>query len=185
MLSGKTKKQNINSFIKDYKVAAISSSSRYLVKTVLKELRGECKLIVEQGAGDGVLSRELLKKMSKDGKLILVEQNKEFLKILKKIKDSRIIIYEGLAQDFNYQEFTGGEKADYVISSIPFFYLTESERKLVSKKAYENLKTGGKFIIFHQYRLLMKEHIEKFFTKTKFKFVVMNVFPCFVIIGKK
>lgn len=100
----KSEKQNINSFLKDYKVAAISSSSKFLVKEVLKEIDDNLQTIVEHGAGDGVLSKHLIKKLGKDGKLVLVEQNEKFLTILRKIKNPQVEIFNGYAQDYDYQK---------------------------------------------------------------------------------
>ncbi len=179
------KKQNVKSFIKDYKVAAFASSSKFLIKDVLKEVGSDLKIVVEQGAGDGVMSKEILKKLNKDGSLILVEQNKEFLSILKEIKDERVNVVPGMAQDFPYEKYLKGEKADLILSSIPFSFLEKKDREVIVKNACENLKPGGKFIIFHQYSFLMKEEIKKHFKNAKVKFEILNLFPCFIILGRK
>jgi phospholipid N-methyltransferase len=181
-------KQNVKSFLKDYKVAAISSSSQILIKTVLKNIDSNLDIIIEQGAGDGILSKELLKKLTRKGRLILIEQNSEFIKILRELQkqDARIIIFEGLAQDFNYDKFLNHtEKADLIISSIPFSFLKHEDRNTVSEKAFENLKESGKFIIFHQYRKLMEKILQRHFTEIKTTFVLANVLPCFIFVSRK
>lgn len=181
-----SKKQSVKSFFLDYKVAAFASSSKFLITDVLKEVETNSKLIVEQGAGDGVLSIKLLKKINKEGKLILIEQNKDFLRILKDVDDQRVILNNGYAEDFNYPSFVGKyEKADSIISSIPFSFLNKNDREKIVKSASRNLKVGGKLIIFHQYSLLMKEVLKKEFGNVKVKFVMRNFFPCFIIIGEK
>lgn len=171
--------QNIKSFIKDYKVAAFASSSKFLVKDVLREINSPLHYVVEHGAGDGVMSKELLKGLDANGKLVLVEQNKEFLQILRKINDPRVLVVEGYAQNYKYEA-----KPDLIISSIPFSFLNKKDREKVVTEAVKNLDKGGKFIIFHQYNLLMRSLVKNNFRRLKIKFVVRNLFPCFVIIGE-
>ncbi len=179
-------KQNINSFLKDYKVAAIASSSKFLVKEVLKEIPDNLNIIIEHGSGDGVLSKHLLKKVKTDGKVFLVEQNQKFLDILNKIKNPQAHVFSGYAQDFDYKKNLGeNKKVDLVVSSIPFFFLSEKDREDVVREAYKNLKSGGKLIVFHQYRLYVLPYLKKYFKDIKLKFVLRNLFPCFIIIATK
>jgi phospholipid N-methyltransferase len=181
------KKQNVKSFLKDYKVAAFASSSKFLIKEVLKEFEVsiEPQVIIEFGPGDGVLSKELLKKMKASDKLILVEQNEDFLNILRRIKDTRIEIVEGYAQDFSYEDVLGKRKADYVFSSIPFSFLKPIEREYVIRKISQNLAHKGKLVIFHQYSLIMKDLVGKYFKNVTGKFEVLNFLPCFLIVGTR
>lgn len=185
MPQGTTKKSFLNKFIKDYKVAALSPSSRFLVKKILTDLNTPLNLVIEQGAGNGVLTFELLKKLSPSGKYIVIEQNKEFLAQLSKIKDSRLVVWEGLAQAFAYEHHLHGKKADLIISSIPFSFLKKQERDTLCAEAYQNLAHGGKFIIFHQYSILMKEIVKKYFGAPNVQFILWNIFPCFIIKAAK
>lgn len=180
------KKQNIKSFIKDYKVAAFASSSHFLINEVLKEVDGGMKIIVEQGAGDGVLTKRLLGIVATNSKVIAIEQNKIFLEILRSIHDNRLTIWEGFAQDFEYTKFlTSDEKVDIIFSSIPFSFLKKEDREQIVRNAHENLLPGGKLIIFHQYSLLMKGELKKYFSNIKYKFIFRNFLPCFILIAQK
>ena len=81
------------------KVGAISVSSKYVIKRVLKEIEGEnYKNIVEYGPGDGVLTRELLKLLPRDGKLVVIETDNNFIKHLEKIRDKRLTVIRGKMQ---------------------------------------------------------------------------------------
>ena len=63
------------------KVGAISRSSRYVIKKVLNNIKGQTfHKIVEYGPGDGVLTHELLKMLSPNGKMLVVELDKNFVK---------------------------------------------------------------------------------------------------------
>ncbi len=155
------------------------------MQSIVRKLPDNLDIIIEQGAGDGVMTKALLKKLSKKGKIVLIEQNKDFIKTLRKIDDPRIQIFEGMVQDFHYADYLAeNEKADVIISSIPFSFLKKGERKTVVKNAAANLHKKGTFIVFHQYNVLMKDIMSDYFLKTKMSFVLRNLFPCFVIYGK-
>ena len=148
------KKFFLHKFIDDYRVGAAFPSSYFLVKKVRSLLPNNMSIVIEQGAGNGVMTRELLKKISPDGKLFVIEQNQHFIDVLCTINDPRIVIVCGLAQDFDYKKYVGEKSVDLVISSIPFSFLKEEERSTVCENAYRNLVDGGMFIIFHQYLVL-------------------------------
>ena len=74
-------------------VGAVSRSSKYVIARILEILEGEeLNTVIEYGPGDGVLTRELLKIIPKKGRLLVVEFDPNFVKILKKIKDPRLQI---------------------------------------------------------------------------------------------
>lgn len=142
-------------------------------------------VVVEQGAGNGVMTRALLKKIAPEGKLFVVEQNQHFIDTLSKISDPRIVIVRGFAQDFDYALHLQGQPIDLIITSIPFSFLKEEERTFVCQSAYANLKNEGMFIIFHQYSLVMKKFVEKYFKNVYDIFFLWNIPPCSIIIAKK
>ena len=180
------KEKFIKNFLLDYKIAAFSRSSKFLVNKVSQGLSHNLNIIMEQGAGDGAMTMALLRKLSPTGKLILIEQNQEFIEQLRKIHDTRIIIFEGLIQDFDYKKYLlPGEKVDLVISSIPFSFLSKKEKEILCKNVYENLTPNGTFIIFHQYNTNVKNVLSNYFNNIKISFVARNVFPCFIISTKK
>jgi phospholipid N-methyltransferase len=184
-MNNKSQKQNILSFIKDYKVAAVASSSKFVVNSVMSEIPTGVKNVVEFGAGDGVVSKKLLDKMDGGGKLVLIEQSGEFVKILKNISDKRVVVVEGNAEDFDYEKYFAKEKVDLVLSSIPFTFLEKENREKIVIEAGKNLKAGGKIIIFHQYSLLMKDVVKKYFINVDFESILRNIPPCFILIGEK
>ena len=79
---------------------SVVRSSRFLVREMLKPVDfKQAKVIVELGAGDGVLTREILKKMHANARLLCFEINPEFCKILNEIKDKRLILIEDSAEN--------------------------------------------------------------------------------------
>ena len=169
----------------DFKVAAIASSSSYVVNQVINKINDDLKLIIEQGPGDGVMSKALLTKLAPNGSLILIESNTEFIQKLKKINDPRITIFHGTVQDFYNKIDSNYPKADLIISSIPFSFVKKPEREAIIKKSFEMLTNSGSIIIFHQYSFLMSKYIKKYFKNVSIFFEPRNIMPCFGIIGKK
>lgn len=186
MTTRENKLHFVKNFFRDYRVAAFSPSSEFLTRAVLNEIDNNLKIVIEQGPGSGVMTKAILSKLPACGKLILVEQNAQFLAVLRKIDDPRIIIFEGTIQEFKYSDILQpGEKANLIVSSIPFSFLQKNERDLVCKQACENLDSKGKFIIFHQYSPLMRRHLSPLFAITRIKFIFRNIFPCFIVLGVK
>ena len=62
----------IKTAIKDFKVGALTPSSKYVVKKIIKEIKPEYKYIVEYGPGDGVITKEILKILPQDGRLVVI-----------------------------------------------------------------------------------------------------------------
>lgn len=168
------------------KVGAVSRSSKFVIKEVLKNIKGDVKNIVEYGPGDGVLTVELLKRLPADGHLYAVELDPNFVIELSKIKDKRLSVIEGKIEDVSLNPLKYGiKKSELVVSSIPFSFIKKDDREIIVKNIEKTLHVGGQFIIFHQYSLLMLKIMKKFFINVESFFEPRNFLPCFIIVGKK
>lgn len=168
-------------------VGAIASSSKYVIKSVLKNLDNiSLDTVVEYGPGDGVLTHELLKHLSPKGKMLVVELDENFFKTLKKIKDPRLTVIKGKMEEIsqNLSKY-GFDNADLVVSSIPFSLIKKGDRVNVVKNTERSLRVGGKFIIFHQYSLIMSGILKKYFKNVRNQFEPRNILPCFIMVAKK
>ena len=173
--------------ISDRHVGAVTSSSKYVVKRTLKNLeRRKLKRVVEYGPGNGVMTKELLKRLPSDGRLLAVELNKNFVNVLNKISDQRLRVILGKIQDIapNLKKYNIS-RVDAVVSSIPFSLLSGAERDRVTRDTFNSLAPGGSFTIFHQYSRLMRTHLEDYFKTVKVSFEPRNILPCFIIHAQK
>ena len=176
----------INAILSGGQVGAVSMSSNYVIKGVLKNIDGPLETIIEYGPGNGIMTKALLKLLSPQGKLIVIESNPKFVKILQKIKDSRIHIIEGKIQDvITSEKMCYIKEAGLVVSSIPFSFLKTVEREQVIEKTYALLASRGSCVIFHQYSTLVKKPLEKYFNTVSVSFEPRNIFPCFIFFAKK
>ena len=116
-------------------VGTITRSSKYLCRGMIKPVDfDKAKVIVELGAGDGVITEHILKNMTKDCTLLAFEVNKKFCDQIRQIKDDRLIVIEDSAEKLGeYLEKYDLGEADYIISAIPFVAFPEELAKSIIK----------------------------------------------------
>lgn len=174
--------------IKHFKeIGTFSRSSQFLSKVMTKDKYidfGTAKCIVELGAGDGPITKQLLKKMSPDARLLCFEINDEFFQVLqdKYGHDPRITLINDDAKKLGaYIRQAGFEEADAVVSAIPFVLIPEDD---IIEEAHKYLKKGSKYIQLH-YSMVAKKRYERIFNNMEIDFVMLNVPPAFVHICEK
>jgi len=166
---------------------AVTRSSKYVVKDVLDLIGSEpLHTVIEYGPGDGVMTLEILKRLSPDGKMLAVEINPDFLKMLRKIPDSRLRVEDAKIQDVseNIRAY-GFNDADLVLSSVPFSFLSKTEREKVVRATEQTLARGGMFVIFNQTSYIMPKLLKKTFGKVKTRLEPRNIPPCLIISAAK
>jgi phospholipid N-methyltransferase len=165
---------------------AVARSSKYLVKEMLKPVNfKKAKVIVELGAGDGVLTTEILDKMSPHTRLLCFEINPEFCKILRGIEDPRFTLIEDSAENLQaYMKTRHIKEVDYIISAIPFVALPDELAITIVEGCQKALKKSGIYVQFH-YSPLIKSMYERIFGNVDLNFVALNIPPAFVMICKK
>lgn len=147
----------MNTFLKQFvknpgKIGAIAESSNDLAKLMVKTAKlNDAQVIVEYGPGTGVFTQSILKKIGKGNKdkvFFALEINPAFVKeIQKRYPDATI--YKDSAENIDkYLKIHGVEKADCIISSIPWTLLPEKKRQNILSKTLKVLKPGGKFLTF-------------------------------------
>lgn len=168
-------------------VGTISRSSKYLCKGAIKHVDfTNAKTIVELGAGDGVITKHILKAMRPDAQLLAFEVNDKFCDLMRTtINDDRLHVIEDSAEKIeHYLETIGENEADYVISALPFVALPKELGKKIVAEAHRKLKVGGLYIQIH-YSLLAKSLYEDTFGNVDVNFVPINVPPAFVMVSEK
>jgi phosphatidylethanolamine/phosphatidyl-N-methylethanolamine N-methyltransferase len=165
---------------------AVVRSSKYLVKEMLLPVNfKKVKVIVELGAGDGVLTTEILAKMPTKSRLLCFEINPEFCKILRGIEDSRFILIEDSAENLHtHMKRLHIKEVDYIISAIPFVALPDELAYSIVEGCEKALKKFGLYVQFH-YSPLIKSMYERIFGNVDVNFVALNIPPAFVMICKK
>jgi phospholipid N-methyltransferase len=141
----------------------------------------ECRVIVELGAGDGVITRHLLSRLHPEGKILAFEILPQLIKDLRLIDDPRLVVIEDSAEKIvDYLEREGFSQADSIVSALPFVMLPNELGMDILNNCKKVLRPGGKFVQVH-YSLLAKKLYEEVFGNVRVHFVTLNIPPAFVL----
>nr|MBS0037995.1 methyltransferase domain-containing protein [Saprospiraceae bacterium] len=166
-------------------VGTVTRSSRYLCRNVANQIAFDyADVIVELGAGDGVITREILKRMKPEGKLIVLEINEVLAEDLHKIKDPRFSYYQRSAEELTaILSENKIDKVDYVVSALPFTVMPKEVTKNIVVQCKNCLRLNGKFIQVH-YSLVKKGFYKMIFGNVKVNFVFKNLPPAFILVSE-
>lgn len=168
----------LKSFFQDKDVASVTPTSKFCVRRVCEPIDFSRDInIVEYGAGAGVFSKYLLKKMTPESRLYLFETNEILFEKLKEIDDSRVFLFDESVEfvnDLLPNSLVGN--TDYIISGIPFSFLDDDVKESILKQSYKLLRKGGRFLAY-QTSGHLKEPLEKHFDKLDTVWEWRNVPP--------
>lgn len=179
------KRSIIKNVIKDHRVGALTASSKYTIRAMLKRVKGTHRYIVEYGAGNGVITKKMLDLLPKDGTLIAIETNNELLKELNAITDPRLKVVHGDVVPLSKNLLSLGiPSVDLVVSGIPFSFFKPDVRRQIVANTYEQLSPGGTFLVY-QFSPLILPILKKYFKKIQLYYEVRNLFPYFIMVAEK
>lgn len=181
----------VKNFLSDKYIASITPTSDFGVRKVCGKIDfPRCGLIVEYGPGTGVFSKYLLQKMGPDSLLVTIERNTNFANLLRrKIRDPRAIVINDCASNILdiLAEF-GKPFTDYVISGIPFSFLTDQQKDRILKNSFTALRPGGKFLAyqtFYQSNNHLKAYLDRIFNFVRVEYEMLNLPPLRIYEARK
>ena len=180
----------LKNLITDIHVASVTPTSRFGVEKVLEKIDfQETRLILEYGPGTGNFTTPLLKNMTENSKLIAIEKNSDFCRVLQRsIQDPRLLLFEDSAE--NVLEIlkscngAGDLKADCIISGIPFSLLSRRRKMAILKNTHAALKKGGKFLAyqaFFQFPEILKIPLEELFGDVQAQYFMFSLPPLLIL----
>lgn len=165
-------------------VGAIAPSSKYLAYEMINGIDFEkANCIIEYGPGTGVFTEKIVAKATENTTVILIEINKEFYQSLSNFyanKKNVIVMNDSAENVDKILAKYSIEKVDYIISGLPFSSLPRKVSDNILRKTSEIIRNGGEFITF-QYTLLKIDYIKSFFKDIKYKKVIRNMPPAYVL----
>jgi len=168
-------------------VGTVTRSSKFLCKGMIEPVDfKKADVIIELGAGDGVVTEHILKAMKPGSKLFAFEVNKAFCDLMRekfKGDDRLVVVEESAAIVADVLKKHNVQQADYVISAIPFVSLPDELGYEIVYACKNILKPKGLYIQIH-YSLLMKKMYKKVFGNVDVSFVPLNLPPAFVLVSK-
>lgn len=180
----------LKNLITDIHVASVTPTSRFGVEKVLEKIDfPKNKLILEYGPGTGNFTEPLLKNMNENSKLIAIEKNSDFCKVLQKsIQDPRLVLCEDSAENvldiLKSCNGTGDLKADCIISGIPFSLLSKKRKMAILKNTHAALKKGGQFLAyqaFFQFPDILKIPLEELFGDVQAQYYMFSLPPLLIL----
>ena len=141
----------------------------------------KASVIVELGAGDGVITRHILERMPAHGKVIAFEVSEDLCDDMRALNDSRLIVAQDSAENIrHYLDRVGAAYADHIISAIPFAALPPVLGKRIVQAAKDALRPGGQYNQVH-YSLKTRGYYEEAFGEVEARRVWANLPPAWVL----
>ncbi|MEH6757918.1 MAG: methyltransferase domain-containing protein [Parasphingorhabdus sp.] len=168
-------------------VGSIIPSSAVTIKKMLEPVNwNECDLFVEYGPGVGTFCRPVLERLKPDATLIVIDLNPDFIDYLSKsIHDSRFYAIHGSAADVQQIiRDLGHEKADYILSGLPFSTLPDQLGPKIAKETYDALRPGGAFLVY-QFVKRARDFMAPHFDHIDNGYSPWNILPCYLFWGWK
>ncbi|MGB5474804.1 MAG: hypothetical protein WBQ78_15185, partial [Gammaproteobacteria bacterium] len=131
-------------------IGSVTPSSRFLEQRVLKsaDIRS-ARSIVELGPGTGGTTRAMLRAMSPQARLLCIEINPHFYRMIHKIEDNRLVAHLGSACDL--QEILachGMDAPDVILSGIPFSTMSRDTGSEILTAVCSQLAPNGRFVAY-------------------------------------
>lgn len=168
------------SFLDDPRaVGAVLPTSRRAVRDMLDMADVDrARVVVELGAGTGVYTEEVLKRLRPDARFFAFEIDPNLASTLsERFDDSRLEVIGGSAE--NVEEHLGGEKVDVIVSGIPFTSLPGPVKKNIFAEITRILAPGGVMVAI-QYSTMVQKDLQRFFASVRRRFSPVNVPPAFL-----
>jgi phospholipid N-methyltransferase len=160
-------------------LGSLIPSSRFLIDKVLARVDWKrAKVVVEYGPGVGNFTAAILRRMSPDATLVVIETNEDFIQFLHdSVDDPRLHVVHGSAADVGrVLSDLGLDGADYVISGIPFTTLPPEVREQVLHETHAALRPGGAFLVYQFTRSVLPD-LRRVFGAVQRGFVPLNILP--------
>src|SRR6266851_6404518 len=160
-------------------LGSIVPSSRFLIKQLLEPIDwARARVIVEYGPGVGGITAEILRRMSPDASLIVIETNPEFVSFLRSsTEDERLHVVEASAESVvEVLRQHGHERASYIISGIPFSTISARVRERILRRTCSVLEPHGSFLVY-QFSTRVLQDLERIFRYVRHQFEPLNVLP--------
>ena len=167
-----------------FQVASIIPSSRRLISRVAAKMDfSQPRIIAEYGPGEGCHTREIVRRMHPESRLILFELDPEFAQHLEEQfrGDQRVVVLNSdAAQLCDELAKRGHRHCDYVVSGIPFSILEPEKKRELLRSTYDSLTPHdhAAFIIYQVTNELVGHC--RHFPRVESEYCLQNLPPMFV-----
>jgi len=166
-------------------VGAIIPSGPAVIRDMLAKVDWQnTRLFVEYGPGVGTFCQPVLDRLPRDGELLVIDTNPLFIDYLRRtITDSRFHAVLGSAEDVEeIVRSIGHEKADYVLSGLPFSTLPDGVGPAIAAATARLIRQGGAFLTY-QYTHAARDFTARYFPRVESSRTWANLPPCVLAWG--
>lgn len=168
-------------------VGSVIPSSTRLIDKMLAPVDWEnTRLFVEYGPGVGTFCRPVLERLRPDAKLIAIDTNPDFVAYLEReIADPRFsVVNRSAAEVEQVVREHGFERADYVLSGLPFSTLPPGVGEEIGRATGRVVAPGGAFLVY-QFSPKCRDFIAPNFDRVDEGFEFWNIPPARLYWGWK
>ncbi len=160
-------------------VGAVFPTSRWAVRAMLDLApieRASC--VVEMGAGTGPYTREILRRLRPDARLLSFEIDPALAgQLARELHDPRLRVVNDSAEKMG--SYLEGQRADVIVSAIPFTTLPAPVRHSLLQVAQTSLTEDGTLLVL-QYSPFMQGQLERAFASVRRRIAPLNLPPAFL-----
>jgi phospholipid N-methyltransferase len=159
-------------------IASFSPSSRFLARSMVRGIDWvKAKCVVELGAGTGPITKELVKAANPATKLVIVERDPDFCRLLRE-KFPMHDIVEGDACRLDEILATRSiKRADHIISGLPLPSFPAAVRDAIIGMSAKVLGPDGEFRQITNMPWIYQGLYKSYFRDVSFKLVPLNLPP--------
>jgi len=171
---------------KPFSVGAVAAASSHLVTGMVSQVDSLHEVVVELGAGTGVITNALFE--NKNRKVVSIEIDKQLAKIARENLPGNIDVIVGNA--IKLPSFFEENQVDCIVCSLPLTLFSEDDLDKLFSGVRSVLKQGGVFVFYlywvglwsHRYRKVTNKVGGYFSRVNQQKIIWRNVPPARVIV---
>ena len=165
-------------------IGSIVPSSPVLVASMMAPVAWQqTRVIVELGAGTGVVTRAINTRRTEDSVFVSFEKDEQMHQDLRRRFPDVHLALDAFHLQEELQK-TGSGQADCIVSCLPFANFNRYQRARLLEIIYDALRPGGMLIAF-QYSLQLQDRLEAVYEEVDSRLVMMNIPPAFVYVCRK
>src|SRR3954454_7529782 len=158
------------------RVGAVLPTSRYTVRATLDmALVAQAGLVVELGAGTGPYTREIVRRLRPDARLLAFELDPTLAgRLATEVIDPRVQVITDSAA--NLGAYLDGRRPEVIVSGLPFTSLPGPARQAILDAARSALADDGVMLVL-QYSPFIQRELERRFGSVRRRLSLLNVPP--------
>jgi phosphatidylethanolamine/phosphatidyl-N-methylethanolamine N-methyltransferase len=173
---------------KPFSVGAVAAASSHLVTDMVSQVDSLHEVVVELGAGTGVITNALFENNNKSRKVVSIEIDKQLAEIARGKLPGNVDVIVGNA--IKLSSYFDENQVDCIVCSLPLTLFSEQDLDKLLSGARAVLKDEGVFIFylyrvgfwFHRYKKVTNKAEDYFSRVSQNKTIWRNLPPARVIV---